>query len=111
MHQPSDGLNTPGFAETVRDQPNDRNKVGLCVRQPDASVSASHLKQLFCQTAEIGNSSTMRSTIGSIPSWRATNPSLSKQPASPMSSKVIKFKQHDITDCGAASLASVAAFR
>lgn len=27
-----------------------------------------------------------------------------------MSSKVIKFKQHDITDCGAASLASVAAF-
>ncbi|MER9657837.1 peptidase domain-containing ABC transporter [Mesorhizobium sp. M0152] len=27
-----------------------------------------------------------------------------------MSSKVIKFKQHDITDCGAACLASVAAF-
>ncbi|WP_245306414.1 cysteine peptidase family C39 domain-containing protein, partial [Mesorhizobium loti] len=27
-----------------------------------------------------------------------------------MSSKIIKFKQRDITDCGAASLASVAAF-
>lgn len=28
----------------------------------------------------------------------------------PMSSKIINFKQRDITDCGAASLASVAAF-